>query len=59
MRTETFCSENLPTLLCVVLNVVLTVAVVAGIDAAFKSLHLRKLGQHLSEGAAALVSRGA
>lgn len=37
-------------------NNVLTVAVVAGIDSAFKSLHLRKLGEHLSEGAAALVS---
>lgn len=34
----------------------LTVAVVAGVDAAFKSLHLRKLGQHLGEGAAPLVS---
>lgn len=40
-------------------NAVLTVAVVAGIYAAFKSLHLRKLGQHLGEGAAALVSGGA
>ncbi len=42
-----------------VLDIVLTVAVVAGIDAAFKRLHLCKLGQHLSEGAAALVSCGA
>lgn len=41
---------------CTILNIALTVAVVAGIDAAFKSLHLCKLGQHLSEGAAALVS---
>lgn len=37
----------------------LTVAVVAGVDAAFESLHLCKLGQHLGEGAAALVSRRA
>lgn len=44
---------------CIALNIVLTVAVVAGVDAAFKSLHLCKLGQHLSEGAAALVSCGA
>lgn len=41
---------------CILLNIALTVAAVAGIDAAFKSLHLCKLGQHLSEGAAALVS---
>lgn len=33
----------------------LTVTVVAGVDVAFKSLHLCKLGQHLGEGAAALV----
>ena len=32
---------------------------VAGVDAALKGLHLRKLGQHLSKGAAALVSLGA
>lgn len=32
---------------------------VAGIYVAFKSLHLCKLGQHLCEGAAALVSCGA
>lgn len=37
----------------------LTVAVVAGVDAAFQSLHLCKLGQHLGEGAAALVRRRA
>lgn len=37
----------------------LTVAVVAGVDAAFESLHLCKLGQHLGEGAAALVRRRA
>ena len=36
----------------------LTVTVVAGIDIAFQSLHLCKLGQHLGEGAAALVRRG-
>lgn len=41
------------------LNTQLTVAVVAGVDAAFESLHLCKLGQHLGEGAAALVSCGA
>lgn len=32
---------------------------IAGVDAAFESLHLCKLGQHLGEGAAALVSHGA
>ena len=37
-------------------NVVLTVAVVAGVDSAFKRLHLCKLGQHLRESAATLVS---
>lgn len=39
----------------VVVTTGLTVTVVAGIDVAFKSLHLCKLGQHLGEGAAALV----
>lgn len=32
---------------------------VAGVNAAFKRLHLCKLGQHLGEGAALLVGRGA
>lgn len=36
---------------------VLTVAVVASIDAALQSLCLSELGQHLSEGAAALVGQ--
>lgn len=54
-KTEKILTENL-LFVCIILNIALTVAVVAGIDAAFKSLHLCKLGQHLSEGAAALVS---
>lgn len=41
--------------ICVVMMTGLTVTVVAGVDVAFKSLHLCKLGQHLGEGAAALV----
>lgn len=60
--SEEYNSKNLYkrlTLLSVLWNIVLTVAVVAGVDAAFKGLHLRKLGQHLSKGAAALVSLGA
>lgn len=52
-------NELKTSLACGALNIVLTVAVVAGVDAAFKSLHLCKLGQHLSEGAATLVSRRA
>ena len=36
---------------------VLTVAVVAGVDAALQGLCLSELGQHLSEGAAALVGQ--
>lgn len=48
-----------PCFLCIGFNIVLTVAVVAGVDAAFEGLHFRKLGQHLSEGAAALVRCGA